>query len=225
MKIYSTDDVGTGYLQTLLYGLAGSGKTPLAATLPAPIIISTEPGLKSLRRYKLPYVAATTSDEALDAVKWVAGSAEARQFQSVFFDSISALSETILVERKRKSNDPRKFSPETTALTMETVMRVLAIQNKHVVMTCKATQERDPLTQQLRVEPFAVVPKLGPLLPYHFSEVLYISRHRNQQDGSEYAMLTCGANDLCTARDRNGSLALYEPPDLTHIIQKTGGRM
>lgn len=227
MQIYNTADALSKYENILLYGLAGAGKTPMAASMPDVIIISSEPGLKSLQRYKLPYIVAADKKQAWDAHKWVTGSNEAKKHQSVFFDSISALSESICEEEKAKSRDPRKFSPATTAETMALVLAYQRINNKHVCMTAKATVTNvtaaDGITQRQWIEPFCVVPKLGPMLPYHFDSVLYISRHAATTTQSEYAMLTCRSNDMCLARNRGDMLALYEPADLGYIINKSNG--
>lgn len=219
--VYYTNDASSQFSNILLYGMAGAGKTPIAATAPNPIIISSEPGLKSLQAYKLPYVIARDHKEATDVFKWITGSNEARNYQTVFFDSISALSENILLSEKKKSSDPRKFSPSTTALTIEIVLGYLTIRNKHVVMTCKATENVDQLTNIKTAEPFAVVPKLGPQLPYHFDDVLFLSRHRDPATGTEMAALRCRENDYCKARNRTGKLDLWEPADLAHIIRKS----
>jgi hypothetical protein len=221
--IYGTGDVKSQFTNMLLYGLSGAGKTPLASTAPNPIIFASEPGLKSLQRYNLPYIPITTHQAALDAATWAAKSKEAKLFQTIFFDSVSALSENILISEKRISRDPRKFSPETTAKTMEVVLKFLEITNKHVVMTCKATEIKNDITGEVKIEPFCVVPKLGPQLPYHFDVVAYLSRHRNEQ--GEFAALRCRSNDLCTARNRGGlqDLDLWEPADLSHCFNKLNG--
>jgi hypothetical protein len=225
MKVFYTNDANNRFWSIFIYGLAGAGKTPLAATLPNPIIVTSEPGLRSLQDIRIPYIFGRNKKEAMDALQWICQSAEARQYQSVFFDSISANSEWNLADEKRKSSDPRRFSPATTAATMEMVMAYLDIPivaHKHLVMTCKAMKNTEPTPGSFPIEPLTVVPKLGPALPYHFDEVLYLSRHRNEQH-QEYAVLTCRTNDLCLARDRSGKLDLYEPPNLTHIINKTNG--
>lgn len=225
MKTYYTNDVNSQFWSMFIYGLAGAGKTPLAATLPNPIIVSSEPGLRSLQDYKLPYVIARNKKEADDVLKWILGSNETKVYQSVMLDSVSALSEGNLADEKRKSNDPRKFSPATTAITMDTVMAYLEIPitaHKHFIMTCKAIANTQIIPGSFSIEPLTVVPKLGPALPYHFDEVLYLARYRNEQ-GQQYAALTCQTNDLCLARDRSGKLDLWEPANLSHLIAKMNG--
>lgn len=222
MQIYSTSDIQQQYNNILVYGGAGSGKTPLAATAPSPIIISSEPGLKSLARYKLPYVQATNYKESMEAYKWVVGSREAQQFQTVYYDSISATSENELMEQKKKSSDARKYSPETYAHVMEIVLLFQAIRNKHIVMTSKAIEKSDAVTGQTTSECFAAVPKLGPALPYNFDDVLFIKRFTNP-DGSEYSALCCRANPFSLARNRSGMLDLWEPANIQHIINKSNG--
>jgi hypothetical protein len=133
------------------------------------------------------------------------------------------LSENILIAAKKRSKDPRQYSPQTTGETMEVVHGYLGITNKNVVMTCKAIELRDSITGQTTAEPFATVPKLGPALPYHFDEVLFLSRHRNDA-GQSYAALRCQYDPYCTStRDRTGKLDLWERPDLTYIFNKLNG--
>lgn len=226
-RVYNTGDISSQFTNTLLYGLAGAGKTPMAASMPDVIVISAEPGLKSLTDYRISYIQARNESQLKDAHKWVLGSNEARKYQSVFVDSISAISENILADEKAKNRDPRRFSPATTAATMEIVTSFQSIPGHHVCMACKAvvtTTETNtiPASSKTWIEPQTVVPKLGPMLPYHFDFVIYMSRHR-KADGSVYAAFTCDTNDLCHARNRGDKLALYEPADLGYIIRKSNG--
>lgn len=225
--VYMTNDIALDFQSYLIYGLAGSGKTPMAIDCPSPMIVSSEPGLISLRAHKLPYVAVQSFKEVMEVRNWLASSSECRNIKTVFFDSISRMSEIILDAEKKKSNDPRKFSPATTAGTMEVVLSYLQIPKKHIVMTCKAieeiieVQQLPPVPPVRRVIPFTVVPKLASALPYHFDNVLYLSRHQATQQNPEYTMLTCRVNEYTyETRNRSGKLDLYEPGNIGHIIQK-----
>jgi hypothetical protein len=219
MQIYYTGAVGSQFVNIFMYGGPGAGKTPLAATCPAPLVVSTEPGLLSLRAANLPYVVAQTYQDAIDVLRWIYGSAECKKFKTIFFDSVSAISENIYIaQRQRHKGDHRKISPDTIAMTMEIVTGFQTIKDKHLVMTSKAM-----LNAETRmVEPFAAVAKLGPALPYGFDEVLFLSRFR-MNDGQEVAALRCRENDYCYARDRSTKLDLWEPGNLTHIINKING--
>ena len=224
MQIYYTDDTQSRFHSFLIYGHAGAGKTPLASSAPDPIIITSEPGLKSLQSQHIPYILGRDQAEANDALKWVLGSNEARKFQTVFYDSVSALSENILVSEKKKNRDPRRFSPETTAATVEIVLKFLSIPNRNIIMTCKAIDiVTDTVPQTKRTEPFAVVPKLGPQLPYHFDNVLYLRRHTDLANGQETAWFCCRENADCIARNRTGRLGLWEPANISLAINKLNG--
>jgi hypothetical protein len=228
-QIYWTNDAGSEAVSGLIFGLAGAGKTPMAASAPDPLIVTTEPGLRSLQHMHLPYVVARNKAEAKDILQWIRTSKDCTRYKTIFVDSISALSENILLEEKRKSSDPRKFSPNTTAATIEIVLEYLTLtqtHNKHVIMTCKAVEMVDADNQCRFVEPFAVTPKLGPQLPYHFDVVMYLSRHIDQTNNVEFARFTCRENGYARQTRNRASinpLALYEPADLTHIINKLNG--
>lgn len=228
--VYNTGDKTSQFENTLIYGLAGAGKTPISATLPDCLIVSSEPGLKSLQNYRIPFVQARNFAEAMEVLRWITTGTECRKYQNIFFDSISMLSEYILIEEQKKSKDARQWSPATSRNTMDVVLGFLqSIQNKNVWMTSKAAEVYTTVgvglnaSQVKTVEPFTVLPKLGPALPYHFNNVLYMSRHRDSNN-NEYAMLTCRFTDMTPqTRNRSGMLATWEPPDLSLILKKTNG--
>lgn len=224
--VYYTDGDKSKLTTGMIHGGAGSGKTPFASTAPNVLVVTTEPGLKSLRQYHIPYVAGRDFAETKNVYEWLKGSQEPKKkYQTIYLDGISALSESIIEEEKRKSNDPRKFSPNTMARTMDLVKLYLTLVESgyHVWMTCKSMNTPSPDGVPF-FEPFAVVPKLGPVLPYHFDDVLYISRYK-ATDGNWYGQLTCMSDAVAYARNRTGLLAQYEPANLTHIINKTNGAM
>jgi len=232
MQTYYTNDARNLFQKGLICGLGGSGKTPLALTAPAPFLFVSEPGLTSLSQHRVPYADASTYEKAKDCLKWAASSAEARNVGTIYFDSISALSENILgALRKKHNNDARKYSPETTAQVMEIVLEALGLPGKHVMMTSKAVEVKNDISvigggtsTITTVECFTAVPKLGPALPYHFDNVLYLSRHVDPVTGQEHGWLRCRMNDYAPmCRNRSGKLDVWEPADINHIINKSNG--
>lgn len=238
--VHRTGDAASSSTSMLVYGLAGSGKTPLATTIdPATLmIVCSEPGLKSIAKHNLPYVFGSTYKQAMDVIHWLKTSNETKRIKNVFFDSISALSENILIDRKKANRDPRRFSPETTAQTMEVVKEFIDLKfaNKNIVMTCKAIESKK-IVEVMRnglltpeeitwIDPFTVVPKLSSALPYEFDDVFYLSRLTAKDQAGvefEYGRFTCRTNPMCYARNRVGNLETYELAHLHNVMLKNNG--
>ena len=93
INLKSTNTVKMKGLKVLVYGMAGSGKTTLIKTLPAPVILSAEGGLLSISGEDLPYIEIKTMADLREAYGWLASSEEAKGFRSVALDSISEIAE------------------------------------------------------------------------------------------------------------------------------------
>jgi hypothetical protein len=226
ISFFNSGDKFSNFEKFFIYGDSGSGKTPLAATMPGVFVIAGENGLKSVARNKLPGAFAPDYDSAMEILRWCHGSSEARKFSCFFYDGISATSEGILFKEKRTyKNDARKYSPETFQKTMELVNGFLAITTHHVALASKAIKTFDPITQATNWEPYAAVPKLGPAMPYHFDNVLFISRFADKATGQDYSALRCTADTtICSvARNRSAMLAPWEPANLQQLINKSNG--
>jgi hypothetical protein len=225
IQFFNSGDKFTNFEHIFVYGDSGSGKTPLAATMPETFIIASENGLKSVARNKIPGAAATDYDSTMEILRWCSSSSEARKFQCFFYDSASATSETILFEmRTRYKNDARKYSPETTQKTMEIVNAFNRIQTHHIVVTSKAIQAFDPVTNIPQWKPYAATRDLGPAMPYHFDTVMFIQRFNDPATGQQYSALRCQADSAYSvARNRGGMLAPWERADLQAIINKSNG--
>ena len=80
-------------IKCLVYGKSGAGKTKLAATAPAPIILSAESGILSLREFQIPMIQIKTVADLTEVHQWAQNSAEAKQFATIYIDSISEIGE------------------------------------------------------------------------------------------------------------------------------------
>lgn len=224
-------------VKALIYANAGMGKTVLCATAPAPVVLSAESGLLSLKKknlerlfgvgnsqvcYNVPVIQITTVDDLTDAYNWCARSAEAKQFQTVCLDSLSEIGEVVLNNAKRQVKDPRQAYGELIE-KMETVIRLFRdLSNKHVYMAAKMEPSKDEMTGVVKYGPSMPGSKLGSKLPYFFDEVFRLGVNKTPQ-GESYRFLQTQPDLQYEAKDRSGSLDNLEPPFLTHVFNKILG--
>lgn len=221
---FSTTDQASAAagVKVLVYGDAGMGKTTLCATAPAPIIISAESGLLSLRKYRIPVIEIKTIDQLIEAYDWSIRSAEARQFATICIDSISEIGEVVLTNAKRQVKDPRQAYGELIEKMTMTIRAFRDLPSKHVYMAAKMEPMKDELTGVVRYGPAMPGSKLGPQLPYFFDEVFRLGVNKSPQ-GETYRFLQTQPDLQYTAKDRSGSLAAIESPDLNHVFAKILG--
>lgn len=221
-------------VKCLVYGPAGMGKTVLSATAPAPILLSAESGILSLRKtnlerlfgvdnqlicYDIPIIEITTVDDLTEAHQWMMRSTEARQFQTVCIDSLSEIAEVVLNNAKRQVKDPRQAYGELIE-KMETAVRAFRdLPGKHVYMSAKMEPQKDELTGVVKYLPSMPGSKLGPKLPYFFDEVFRLGTNKDQA-GNQYRFLQTQPDLQYEAKDRSGALDQLEPPFLTHVFNK-----
>jgi hypothetical protein len=221
---FSTTDQASAKagVKVLVYGDSGMGKTMLCATAPAPIIISAESGLLSLRKYSIPVIEIKTIDQLTEAYNWALQSAEARQFGTFCIDSISEIGEVVLTNAKRQVKDPRQAYGELIEKMTMTIRAFRDLPGKHVYMAAKMEPMKDELTGVVRYGPSMPGSKLGPQLPYYFDEVFRLGMNKSPQ-GESYRFLQTQPDLQYTAKDRSGSLAAIESPDLNHVFAKILG--
>ena len=224
-------------VKALVYGNSGMGKTVLCATAPAPVVLSAESGLLSLKKknlerlfgvnnpevcYNVPVIQITTVEDLTDAYNWCTTSAEANQFQTVCLDSLSEIGETVLNNAKRQVKDPRQAYGELIE-KMETVIRLFRdLPGKHVYMAAKMEPSKDEMTGVVKYGPSMPGSKLGTKLPYFFDEVFRLGINKTPQ-GESYRFLQTQPDLQYEAKDRSGSLAAMEPPFLTQVFNKILG--
>lgn len=210
----------TGGIKCLVYGKAGTGKTTLCGTAPAPLIISAEGGLLSLRGKDLPVLKVTDAQSVWDALAWCQSGAAAKAgIQTVCLDSISEIVERILANEKKKTKDPRQAYGEMAGIAIDIVKGFRDLPNMHVLVTAKEATGSDAITGVSRAQPTAPGQQVGPALPYLFDEVFHAATDKDPQ-GTTYHYLRTQAAFNADAKDRSGVLDEIEYPDLTAIFNK-----
>ncbi len=220
LKIHSTSDTAFNGVKLLVYGAAGSGKTKLCVTLPNPIILSAEAGLLSLAKFDLPYIPITTLAELQEAYDWlISDDEEAAQYETVALDSISEIAETILNSEKKINKDPRAAYGAMQEQIADVIRSFRDIPNKHVYMSAKLEKSQDEMGRILYA-PSMPGNKAGQALPYFFDEVLAIRVEKNTESGELMRVLQTNTDGLWQAKDRSGTLDMWEDMDLGALITK-----
>lgn len=220
MEIKNTKQAAQHGVKCLVYGQSGAGKTRLCSTVEAPLIISAEAGLLSLRDHDLPYVEVNSIDELREVYSFVTSSKEADQFNWIMLDSISEIAEVVLAAEKAKSRDPRKAYGELQD-QMTSLMRSFRDLPRNVYMSAKCERVQDE-SGALMFQPSMPGNKLAQQIPYLFDEVFALRVHKNE-DGTISRALQTASDGSYTAKDRSGALETYESADLGAIYRKIRG--
>lgn len=222
-------------VKCLVYARAGMGKTVLTATAPAPVLISAESGLLSVRRgnlekiygvnaqgitYDIPTIEIRTINDLIDAHTWCLTSAEARQFATISLDSITEIGEVVLSNAKSQVKDPRQAYGELLEKMTNTIKKFRDLQGKHVYMSAKEEKVKDESTGSVLFAPAMPGSKLGQQLPYLFDEVFNLNKAKDPNTQQDYRYFRTQPDFNYDAKDRSGALAEIEIPHLGYVFQK-----
>jgi len=217
MKIASTTSI-PHYVNALVYGEAGVGKTRLASTAPAPLILSAEGGLLSLADYDLPVIELTNRNMINDVHQWLSRSKEAKKYKTIFIDSLSEIAELILAEELAATKDGRAAYGEMASVTT-TAIRGYRELPYHVIFTAKIKKIVEEATGRTTFQPSVPGQLLLNNLPYLLDEVL-LMRIGKTKEGQKYRYLDTIGDMRYIAKDRSGKLSPQEEPDLSKLIKK-----
>lgn len=218
--LVSTAQAGTIHgVKIIVYGRAGVGKTRMIRTAPNPVILSAENGLLSLRKFNLPVWIINSLADLHMAYQWAWQSAEAQQFETVCLDSVSEIAEVVLAAEKAKSKDGRAAYGQTNDQILQLFRAFRNLPNKHVYFTAKQEWDKDEQSGLMLNRPQMPGKTLTVAIPYMFDEIFQLVVSRDQK-GQEISALRCRPDHQNEAKDRSGTLAEWEPPDLNHIFGK-----
>lgn len=204
-------------VKALVYGPPGSGKTPVAATAPRPILCASEPGLLSLRGSSVAACQAFTPEAIDDFYKWLFGSKEAANYDTVCIDSVSQQAEILLTQELGRNKDGRKAYGEMSRRMMEHLNGLYYTRNKHTYLICKQSHTDTQPTEKV---PYFPGKDLGVKVPHMYDEVLHLGLYNVPGVAGAVQAFRCHPSYDVRARDRSGTLAEYEPPHLTTLFNK-----
>jgi hypothetical protein len=219
MKFTTTDKVALSHgVKVLCYARAGAGKTTMCKTALTPVIISAEAGLLSLRDVSIPTILVESMADLTEIYNWCKGSKEAQGFETKCIDSLSEIAETVLGTEKAATKDGRKAYGDM-ADKMMALVRAYRDLPGHVYFSAKSAYDKDEVTGISRYGPSMPGRQLGPQLPYFFDEVFSLEVGKDQQ-GADFRYLRTRLDLQYEAKDRSGALDQFEPPDLSHVVNK-----
>jgi hypothetical protein len=216
---YTNQQAAKRCIKSMVYGLAGVGKTRLCATAPKPMLISAESGTLSLRKLRVPYVEIHTVKDLVDVFNWARSSTETKSYDTFCLDSISEIADIVLIDEKRKNKDGRKAYYEMGEQMLALVRAFRDIQDKHVVIVAQQGRIRDEATGAIINGPQFPGQAVANKVPYFFDELWHMCVFKDA-DGKRIEALKTQADGDSDAKDRSGALDLWEQPNLTSIFTK-----
>jgi len=207
-------------VKALVYAKAGYGKTYLSRTAPAPFIISAESGVLSLSDVNLPMVSISSLAELSNIYSWATESAEAKQFHTLYIDSLTEIAEVVFANARGVVKDPRQAYSKLIEDMVPLIKAFRDIPGKHVVMTAKQEAVKDEATGIVLQGPMMPGNKLAQQLPYLFDEVFRLGIGKMPTGNETYRYLQTQPDLQHDAKDRSGKLDAIERPDLSFVFSK-----
>lgn len=222
-------------VKMLIYGGAGTGKTRSALTAPRPIILAVEQGLLSLQNEQIPVFdvhynltptmkaeerASKKLTNIVEFFEWLERSNEAKQFDTVYIDSLSEISTLVLEDELARAKDPRQAYGAMADKVLKWVRLLHTLQNKHVAVICK--QEMVSSNNINYYQPAFEGQKLFREVTHLFDEIFRFQPKRFKMQTGFQEFMVCSTKNMqdYLARDKSGKLAEDEPQNIQQIISK-----
>lgn len=220
ITLKSTRDAALDGIKILVHGPAGAGKTSLCGTTGgSTLIISAESGLLSLRAFDIPVLEVKTLDQLYEAYQFVTETDEGKAFQWVCLDSISEIAEVVLNHEKKTAKDPRQ-AYGALAEKMTDILRAFRdLPGRNVYFACKQERAKDEQSGAMLYFPSMPGNMLKQGVGYFFDEVFAL-RVEKDAEGNPTRWLQTNRDYNYEAKDRSGSLDMFEPADLSAIAAK-----
>lgn len=201
----------------LIYGPAGSAKTPIFNTAPRPLLLATEPGLLSMKGSTIPTYEAYTPQRVDDFFKWFFNSTETKNFDTLGIDSGSQMADIYLIAAQKTNKHGLKAYGEMADNTMEHLRTLYYTRYKHTYVICK--EEIKDLDGQSMRRPYFPGQVLPIQVPHLYDFIIRLAKTNVPQRGEVLAFQNVGSYNIL-ARNRTGNLDMYEPPNFTALVDK-----
>jgi hypothetical protein len=192
LKRIFTSEAKSTYINALLYGEPGTGKTRSAITLPhgedKTVIIAAEPGLKTLRGHNIEVWEIEGWNDFDEAMNHLRENKAKLKFENIFIDSLSEitkicadhiLKERVDIYQARKMNTKTMFADQRTLEDygiskgrIDRLCRGFRSLPYNVFFTCHAHRDKDERTGIIKTMPLVSPSSLAEDLPGLFDHVI-----------------------------------------------------
>jgi phage nucleotide-binding protein len=234
VKLFNTKDMKNHAIKMLIYGPSGHGKTTLAGTTgEKTLLISAEGGQLSLKGKDVSVIDISKDDDGetvnmeqrvtnLRTVYSMLQGGMKDEYAWVVLDSLTEIGECLHNMLKHKFSDDKyalwgEYSDQLRAIAK--AFRDLPGVN--VIVLALSETEKDELSR--RYKNIMIQGKIQNQLPAYFDEVFYLDAEEDADGNISNRRLITGASQKFIAKDRSGSLNMYEKPNIADIAKKIRG--
>lgn len=204
--------------KALIYGPAGSAKTPIFNTAPRPLLLATEPGLLSMKGSKIPTYEAYTPAKVDEFFKWFFNSTETKNFDTLGIDSGSQIADIYLVDAQKNNKHGLKAYGEMADNTMAHLRTLYYKRYCHTYVICK--EEVKDLDGQSMRRPYFPGQVLPIQVPHLYDFILRLAKTIVPNQPPDTLAFQCNGSYNVMSRNRTGNLDDYEPPHFGALVDK-----
>jgi hypothetical protein len=205
-------------VKAVVYGPAGTGKTPILNTAPRPLLLACEPGLLSMRGSKVPTYEAYEPKRIDEFFKWFFNSTETKNFDTLGIDSTSQMADIYLQDALKNNKHGLKAYGEMASSTMEHLRTLYYTRYKHTYLICK--EEIKDLDGQSMRRPYFPGQVLPIDVPHMYDLILRLAKTNVPGMQGEVLAFQCIGSYNILSRNRTGNLSQYEEPNFAKLVDK-----
>lgn len=227
--VWNKETAGVKRLKVLLYGVAGTGKTTMAATFPKPLFLDLENGLRStlrvgsvLRYPANPDKSVKSYAEVVDFYRKVVATKNP-EFETIVIDSLNELQGLLaqhLVSKftkvKRQYGDQLTLADYgKTNRDFSKVVRLFLNMPYHIVFTAASTS-RNPGDDEVQITPKFVGAQVGPDVQRMMDMIGYC--HSKTINGISQHYVSFHITPQYLAKDRMGIVSRDIPNNFNSLV-------
>jgi len=227
MKIIKVKDASEQtYLNAILYGETGFGKTFSISTIPEQekcLIFSAESGLKTIQSLcpETDCAIIRSIEDMVNAAREIKAMCDLepdeRPYHTVVIDSLSEIAELILEAEKEKNADGRVYYSSTSDRIIG-LCRLFRDLPLNTIFVCQQEKIQDA-DGRIFYGPSFPGKKTAQKLPYQF-DIVACLRVQEDEEGVKKRAFQLDPADNYIAKARGGNFQPFEKPDWTNIFEK-----